>query len=148
MGNDRNRFSVYIASPLKNAPTARTVATLVANYGFAVSSTWHDVVKPGDVDPTDAVTRSETARQCMTELLDSWATLVLLGPDGAPRGTYVEAGMSASAGMPTLWVYAPRADHVVVATCFDALPGSSVHMSIQDAVKHLVDLRKLQGGMS
>lgn len=139
-----NRFPVYIATALKNAPTARTVARLLRIQDFTVSSTWHDVVGDIDVDPTDHVTRRETARQCMHEVLSSWATLLLLGPDGIPKGAYVEAGMAASAGCPVLWTYVPRADHVVVGTVFDALPGSSTHSSIQDAVRHLVDLRRLE----
>jgi nucleoside 2-deoxyribosyltransferase len=93
---------IYIAGSLRCVSEVRGLSHLLSESGFAIASTWHDVVEDGDADPTHPVDRSRTLSKNLSDLQRA-DVVVALVRDGAPRCTYVEIGYALALCKPVVW---------------------------------------------
>lgn len=112
---------IYVAGPLGDVARIRRIADDLRGI-FNIVSRWHNVAKPGSVDPTLQEARAGILRDNLNDL--GVATHMLVIADGEakglqPRATYAEAGIAVFRGLPTVWLSAPGGPGTCI---FDAAP--------------------------
>ena len=94
---------VYVAAPLPLLISARAVAGILARAGHVIVSTWHTG------EPTIAIertlSREEMGRiggQCLDEVGDADALMLLYGPETTRSGSVLETGFALGRGLPVV----------------------------------------------
>lgn len=98
--------AIYLAAPYGEKARVRDLATVLRAMGIPVSSTWHDIEDPPNIDDAELCRRaehnhSELRRACYA---------VFLIHRGTPRETYAELGAALDQGKKCLVFYNP-AEH-------------------------------------
>lgn len=93
---------VYIAAPKAEVMRALDMAALLESYGLEVVSRWHDIVKPGDLDPADYSDARALLEANLADLRSADAVLSLTCPCHG-RGVYTEIGRALERGLPVVW---------------------------------------------
>ena len=126
-------MNIYIAAPLAEAYAAREWASCLRDYGFTVTSTWHDVVEDGEPEPGAEHMRAEILTVNLRDL-EAADVLFAVMRTGVPRATYAEIGWALRAEKRVVFLHGAR----VVNTClFDAHPLSYSTHSTTDALRWL-----------
>lgn len=113
-----NGLAVYVASAGVNRDAARAEATRLADFGYAVVSSWHEA-EPFDSKNDDLLPearRVELARQCLDEIAGADVVVIIGHP--AMLGAAFEAGYAYGLGKRIEW----RGDRTSI---FASLMGAS-----------------------
>jgi hypothetical protein len=134
---------VYVAAPLSEVLTARVIADALRADGFAVASTWHATVEPGDVDE-EGHSRRDALMSCLQDLARA-RMVVAWTATGTPRAAFGEIGVALACDKPVVWIQgnpARREGRCI----FDADPRVTVLSSLRTE-DMLLAVRQVVAGM-
>lgn len=131
---------LYLAGALSTFPQIRTLAKLLEGQGHRVVSSWQDVVYEGQTDPVLGKARQQIAMACCDEI-DLADVVIVRVHEGAPRGTYFEAGYAIAKGKPVIWL--TNVQHMGC-PAFDSHPASIICQNEADLSLALAAISGLQ----
>jgi nucleoside 2-deoxyribosyltransferase len=106
---------IYVAAPLPLLHDAREAAAFLTKAGLTVTSSWHALADDPTPEKEHVMARAEQSRlanTCLSEIDDSDALLLLVGPRSDRCGNVGEAFFAAGRGL-HVFVLQHRADAVL-----------------------------------